>query len=78
MLCSVASVVSDCLQPQTVTHQAPLSRGLSRQEYWSGLLCPPPRDLPDPEIESMSLESPAVAGKFFTVQPQGKPSEVHC
>ena len=78
MLCSVALVVSDCLQLQTVTHQAPLSMGLSRQEYWSGLVCPPPRDLPDPEIESMSLESPAVAGKFFTAEPQGKPSEVHC
>ena len=35
----------------TVAHQAPLSMGFSRQEYWSGLLCPPPRDLPNPGIK---------------------------
>ena len=38
----------------------------SRQEYWSGLLCPPPGDLPDPGIEATSLTSPAWAGDFFT------------
>ena len=32
--------------PPTVAHQAPLSMGFPRQEYWSGLLCPPPGDLP--------------------------------
>ena len=36
--------------PWTVTHQAPLSMGFSRQEYWSGLLFPPPGDLPDLRI----------------------------
>ena len=41
--------------------------GFSRQEYWSGLLFPPPRNLPDPGIESKSLMSPALAGRFFTV-----------
>ena len=41
--------------PWTVAHQAPLSMGFSRQEYWSGLPCPPPGDLPDPGI-----------GGFFT------------
>ena len=35
---------------QTVAHQAPLSMGFSRQEYWSGLPCPPPGDLPDPGL----------------------------
>ena len=50
----------------TVAHQAPLSMGFSRQEYWSGLPCPPPGDLPDPGIEPMSLTSPALAGRFFT------------
>ena len=40
--------------------------GFSRQEYWSGLLCPPPGDLPDPGIECVSLMSPALAGGFFT------------
>ena len=39
----------------TVTHQAPLSMGFSRQEYWSGLLCPPPGDLPNLGIEPRSL-----------------------
>ena len=40
--------------------------GFSRQEYWSGLSCPPPRDLPDPGIEPVSLKSHALAGGFFT------------
>ena len=38
--------------PWTVACQAPLSMGVSRQEYWSGLLCPPPGDLFDPAIEA--------------------------
>ena len=38
----------------TVAHQAPLSMGLSQQEYWSGLPCPPSGDLPDPEIKPAS------------------------
>ena len=49
--------------PWTVACQAPLSMGFSRQESWSGLSCPPPGDLPDPEIE---LTSAALAGEFFT------------
>ena len=52
--------------PWTVAYQAPPSMGLSRQEYWSGLPFPSPRDFPDPGIEPMSLESPALAGGFFT------------
>ena len=48
----------------TVAHQAPLSMGFSRQEYWSGLPFPSPGDLPKPGIE---LESPALAGGFFTI-----------
>ena len=50
----------------TVACQAPLSLGFSRRESWSGLLCPPPGDLPDPGVEPMSLMSPALAGGFFT------------
>ena len=50
----------------TVACQAPLSMGFSRQEYCSGLPCPPPRDLPNPGIRSVSLTSPAFAGRFFT------------
>ena len=50
----------------TVVLQAPLSMGFPRQEYWSGLPCPPPGDLPDSEIAPMSLKSSALAGGFFT------------
>ena len=50
----------------TVACQALLSMGFSRQEYWSGLPCPAPGDLPDPGIESASLTSPALIGGFFT------------
>ena len=45
--------------------QAPLSVGLSRQEYWGGLSCPPLEDLPNPVIEPVSLTSPALIGRFF-------------
>ena len=50
----------------TVARQAPLSMGLSRQEYWSGLPFPPPGDLPDPGIEPACLTSPAAADEVFT------------
>ena len=54
--------------PWIVAHQAPLSMGFSRQEYWSGLPFPPLGDLPDPGIEPMSLVSPTMAGRFFTTE----------
>ena len=57
----------------TGVHQAPLSMGSSSQEYWSGLLCPPPGDLPYPGIKPTSLMSPVLAGGFFTTSPTGKP-----
>ena len=60
--------------PWTVALQAPLSMGFSRQGYWSGWPCPPPRDLPNPGIEPVPLMSPALAGRFFTLVPPGKPS----
>ena len=47
--------------------------GFPRPEYWSGLSCPPPGDLSHPGIEPTSLMSPALAGRFFTVAPPGKP-----
>ena len=50
----------------TVAQQAPLSMGFSRQEYWSGLPCPPPGDLSNGGIEPASLTSPALAVRFFT------------
>ena len=44
-----------------------LSMGFSIQEYWSGLPFPPPGDLPNPGMEPVSLGSPALAGRFFTI-----------
>ena len=55
-----------CMNLWTLAHQAPLSIGFSRQEYWSGLPCPSPGDLPDPGIEPMTLRPPALAGRYFT------------
>ena len=56
----------------TVAHQPPLSMGFSGQEYWSGLPCPPPGDLPNPGIEPCLLSS-CIAGVFFTTEPPEKP-----
>ena len=50
----------------TVAHQAPPSMGFSRQEYWSGLPCPPPGHHPGPGIEPVTLMSPVLASWFFT------------
>ena len=61
---------------RAAAHQVPLSIEFSRQEYWSGLPCLPPWDLPDPGTK---LESPAflaLAGAFFTTAPPGKPHDI--
>ena len=49
----LAKAIQSCLfvTPWAVAHQAPLSKGFSRQEYWSGLPCPPPGDLPHSGME---------------------------
>ena len=60
----------------TVALQAPLSMEFSRQEYWIRLPFPTPGDLPNPEIEPVSLVSPALAGGFFTSLPLGSPTRV--
>ena len=66
---SVLSHVQICATLWTVVCQSSLSMGFSRPEYWSGLPCPPPGDLPDPGIELPSLISPVLAGtfSFFTI-----------
>ena len=65
----MCSVTQSCptlfVIPWTIAHQAPLSMGFSRQEYWSGLPCPPPGNLPNPGLEPSSL------GRFFTREPPG-------
>ena len=59
--------------PWAAARQAPLSMEFSRQEQWSELPFPPLGDLPDPGIEPTSPASPALAGRFFTTEPHGKP-----
>ena len=58
--------MSDSATLWTITHQAPLSMGFSRQAQWNGLPCPLPGDLPKPGIEPMSLMSPSLIDGFFT------------
>ena len=69
----VASVVSNSVTQRTVALQAPLSMGSSRQEHWRVFPFPPPGDLPNSGIKALSSTSPAVAGRFFTTSPPGKP-----
>ena len=64
--CATLCDPMDCSPPGS-------SMGFPRQEYWSGLPFPPPEDLPDPGIKPMSPVSPALAGRFFTTEPPGKP-----
>ena len=72
VLCAVliCPVVSDSfVTPWTAARQAPLSMGFPRQEYWSGLPCPPPGDLLSSGIES---RSPALQADSVGTQPPGK------
>ena len=62
-----------CNPMDYIACQAPLSMEFSRQEYWSGLPFPTPRDRSDAGIEPMSLASPAMEGGFFTTVLPGKP-----
>ena len=79
-MCTVCVCVRACVfscvwlfvTPWTVVFQAPLSMGFSRQEYWSGL----PfsfHEIFQTQIELLSPVSPALAGRFFTTEPSGKP-----
>ena len=82
MLCSVAYIYRAVLSrlsqvqffatPWTVARQAPLSMGFSRQ-YWGGLPCPPPGDLPDPGIKPASPVSPALQADSLPLGHQGSP-----
>ena len=73
-MCALAhSAVSDSLRPhRTVAHQAPLSVGFFRQESWRGLALPPPADLPDPGISSLSC---ILQGDCLSAEPMVKPRE---
>ena len=70
----VHSVTSDSFStPWTVACQAPLSMRFPRQEHWSGLPFSSPGDLPDPGSKP---GSPALAGRFFTIEPPEKPTRL--
>ena len=56
-----------------VTHQAPLSMGFSRQEYWSGLPFPSPGDLTNPGVEPIHAMSPVLQAYSLPIEPSGKP-----
>ena len=67
--CLVTKWCLTLVTPWGVARQAPLSMGCPRQEYWGGLLFPPPGDLPNPGIKP---ECPALAGRCFTTKPPGR------
>ena len=69
---------------QSLSWEEPLEKGMATHsgiliwripwtEYWSGLPFPSPEDLPNPEIKTASLESPALAGGFLSTVPPGEP-----
>ena len=66
---SLAKLCPTLATPWTEAHQASLSMGFPRQEYWSGLPFASPGDLPEPGIK---LKSPELAGGFFTTESPGK------
>ena len=81
-VCVRANSLQSCptlWDPMTIALQVPLSMGFSRQEYWSGLPCPPPGDLPDPGIQPAFLASPALVVEFFTTDTtwEARPQPVH-
>ena len=61
--------------PPTAARQAPLSMEFSKQEYWSGLPCPSPGDLPKPGIEP---RSPALQADSLPSEPSGKLKNIKC
>ena len=66
---SLISHVQLCVTPWIIACKPPLPMAFSRQEYWSGLPCPPPRDLPDPGTEP---GSPALQADYLPCEPPGK------
>ena len=70
--CVLSLSHSQLCDPMDCSPQAPLSMGFPRQEYW-GLPFPSPGDLPDLGIKPEASVAPALAGRFFTTGPPGKP-----
>ena len=74
MKCHSLSCIQLFATPWTVAHQPLLSMEFSRQEYWSGLPCPTPGDLPESGIELSSPMSPASQVNSLPTETLGKPS----
>ena len=72
ILCSIAQLHSTLCN--SMDWQALLSMGFPRQEYWSGLPCPSPGDLPDSRDQTHVSCISCIAARFFTTEPSGKPS----
>ena len=70
-MCLVAQLCLTLQTTQTVAHQAPLSMGFPRQEYWSGFLRPPPGALSDPGVESASPVSTTLQADSLLIEPSG-------
>ena len=68
--------MSNSLKPYRLAYQAPLSMGLFRKEYWSGLPFPPPCDLPSQGIEPTTPLSPALQANSLPSEPSGKPPKL--
>ena len=79
-VCGLSSSVTSnsFVTPLTVAHQAPLFMEFFWQKYGNGLPFLPQGDLLNPGINMESPASPALAGRFFTPEPPGKPKAVHC
>ena len=65
-VCVCAELCPTFCGPMDCSPPGPSAHGIFQQEYWSRLPFPPPKDLPDPEMEPVSLASPALASGFFT------------
>ena len=74
LLLSHQVMADSFVTPGTIARQALLSMGFPRQGYWSVLPFLSSGDLPDSRIEPTS---PALAGRFFTAEPPGKPAITH-
>ena len=78
LLSLVTQLCPSLCNPMHLAHQAPLSMGFSRQEYWSMLPFPSPGDLPILGIKPESPVSPALAGKFFTPKAWDAQNNIYC
>ena len=80
IMCVCVKLLQLCMTATlwTVAHQAPLSMGFSRQQYWSELPCPPPGDLPDPGIKPVFPATPALQVDSLMLNHQGSPNQIIC